>query len=317
MRNFYAFASLFIFLSIIQTLHIHAAPVTETNPFGSIGKLLSIMEVNTTADAANFQNTEILTTIEGPKIPVLMYHILLHGRNDVISVDPERFREQMLAIRSAGYNSITDYELAAHLENNHPLPDKPILITFDDGYKSTYTEAFPVLKELGMEATVNVIASRIFESPSTQHPDEFEKITWTDARLMEGTVTIQGHTWDSHHKKMDLHNTNKGVISGRLAYGIETESQSDFEKRVLADFVLSKRIIEEKMGYKVVSLAYPYGQYSADTISLAKKAGYKLAFTVEAGLVQKESAKLFELNRITADGAYSGEELLAVIAAEQ
>ncbi len=242
-----------------------------------------------------------------------MYHILLEGRNDSVSVDPERFKEQMSAIQAAGFNTITDYELADHLENNSPLPDNPILITFDDGYKSTYTEAFPVLKELGMKATINVITSRIFETPSELYPDEYEKITWPEARLMQELVTIQGHTWDAHHKQMNYRNEYEGVIAARSAYGVETESQADFENRVLQDFIRSKKTIEEKMGYDVVSLAYPYGHYSDDTIHLAQQAGYKMAFTVNSGLVNGDTASMFELNRITANGAYSGEELLAVI----
>lgn len=244
-----------------------------------------------------------------------MYHILLEGRNDSVSVDPARFKEQMSAVQAAGFTTITDYELADHLEHNSPLPDNPILITFDDGYKSTYTEAFPVLKELGMKATINVIASRIFETPSELHPDEYEKITWPEARLMQELVTIQAHTWDSHHKKMNHRSEYEGVIAARSAYGVETESQADFENRVLQDFIRSKKTIEEKMGYDVVSLAYPYGHYSADTIRLAQQAGYKMAFTVNSGLVNGETASMFELKRITANGAYSGEELLAVIEA--
>lgn len=252
-------------------------------------------------------------TKEEGDIPVLMYHILLDGQNDSISVDPERFKEQMMAIKAAGYTTITDFELLEHLENGSPLPNNPILITFDDGYKSNYTEAFPVLKELDMKATIYVIASRIFESPSKLYPDEYEKITWVEARSMQGTMTIQGHTWDSHYKELNERQELKGVISGPMDLGSEIETQSDYERRVVEDFLLSKETIEEKMGYDVVSLAYPYGEYSADTIRLAQQAGYKMAFTVESGLVNRDTAKHFEMKRITANGAFTGEELLAVI----
>ncbi|HSI68183.1 MAG TPA: polysaccharide deacetylase family protein [Planococcus sp. (in: firmicutes)] len=308
MRKIYVFGCLFTALLISSFLHIHTDLFFNTTYPDSTQKITAGISVAPAIAAADLK-----TSANAPGIPVLMYHILLEGRNDSISVDPERFREHMAAIRAAGYTTITDYELADHLENDQPLPDKPILITFDDGYKSTYTEAFPVLKDLGMKATVNVIASRIFESPNTLHPEEYEKITWPEARLMKGTVTIQGHTWDSHHKKMDHHNEYKGVITGRSAYGLETESQADFETRVLEDFLLCKETIEEKMGYEAVSLAYPYGEYSADTIRLAQQAGFKMAFTVKSGLVNSATSKKFELNRITANGAFSGEQLLAAI----
>ena len=308
MRKIHVLGGLLLALLFFSFLPIHMdSDIDITGPSASkqIPDAIAAKPATAAADA------------NAPDIPVLMYHILLDGRNDVISVDPDRFREHMEAIRAAGYTTITDYELADHLIDEKPLPDKPILITFDDGYKSTYTEAFPILKDLGMKATVNVIASRIFESPSTLHTAEYEKITWPEARLMQGTVTIQGHTWDSHHKKMNYLNENKGVVAGRLAHGLETESQANFEKRVLEDFLLCKETIEDKMGYEVVSLAYPYGQYSADTMLLAQQAGYKLAFTVQSGLVNSGTANPFELNRITANGAYSGEELLAAIDASR
>lgn len=252
-----------------------------------------------------------------PSIPVLMYHILLEERNDVISVDPLRFREQMSAIKEAGFTTITDYQLADHLMNKTKLPDKPILITFDDGYKSVYTEAFPVLEELDMKATVNVIASRIFETPSALHPEEYEKFTWPEARSMEGTMIVQAHTWDSHHQKTNEHNELKGVLSGPMPNESGFESQEEFEKRVFEDLLLSKKTIEEKMGYDVVTLAYPYGHYSEDTIRLAQVAGYKIAFTVKSGLVNRDTDAHFELDRITANGAFSGEELIAKIETSQ
>lgn len=317
MRKIYVSSFFFLTLLLLSMLYIHTNGLFEKADSDTIGKISVEIASTPVVAAGDSEKTELTASTLQPNIPVLMYHILLDGRNDVISVDPQRFREQMLAIRSAGYSTITDYELADHLEYNLPLPAKPILITFDDGYKSTYTEAFPVLKELGMKASVNVIASRIFESQNTLHPDEYEKITWPEARLMEGTVTIQAHTWDSHHKKLDYRNEYKGVISGRLSYGVEMESQENFEKRVLEDFIVSKKTIEKKLGYEVVSLAYPYGQYSDDTIRLAQKAGYKIAFTVKSGLVNSKSAKAFELNRITANGAFTGEELLAAIESER
>lgn len=319
MKKLYVAGSLLlVFLGLIF-LPIHIAPAndieesTTTKPIAET--IAPVAATGTDTVAAVDLKTEMAAepNFATPNIPVLMYHILLENRNDVISVDPARFREQMAAIKEAGYTTITDYELADHLRNNTLLPEKPILITFDDGYKSVYTEAFPVLEELGMKATVNVIASRIYEAPSTLHPEEYEKFTWPEARMMQGTLMIQAHTWDSHYKKSNGQNEFKGVITGRMALELGIETQEEFEKRVFEDFLLCKKTIEEKMGYEVVSLAYPYGEYSADTIRLAQVAGYKMAFTVKSGLVNSETDADFELDRITANGAFTGEQLLAKI----
>lgn len=300
-------------LCLLLSIHINTANhIEETAPTKQVPEdVISDEIIKVSPEVISEMNFG--TTGTTPYIPVLMYHILLEDQNNSISVDPLRFKEQMSAIKEAGYSTITDYELANHLKDNTKLPEKPILITFDDGYKSVFTEAFPILKDLDMKATVYVIASRTFETPSTLHPEEYEKFTWPEARLMQGTVMVQAHTWDSHYKKNDEHNELRGVLTGRMSIESGLETQEEFEKRVFADLLLSKKTIEEKMGYDVITLAYPYGDYSTDTIRLAQVAGYKMAFTVESGLVNRETDEHFELDRITADGAFSGEQLLAKI----
>lgn len=242
------------------------------------------------------------------EIPVLMYHILLPGRNDSISIDPVRFKEQMLALASSGYNTITEAELLDYLEQKAALPEKPILITFDDGYLSNYTEAFPILKELNMKASIYVVASRIFED-SGSIAGEYPKISWKQAREMKGTISIQSHTWDSHSKQNNVQLQSRGLITGPMQMENGQETQAEFEERVYADFMASKNAIEQNVGTQVTAISYPYGDYSADTIRLAEKAGYKMAFTVNSGM-NSQSSLPFELKRITADGGYSGAELI-------
>lgn len=241
-------------------------------------------------------------------IPVLMYHILIPGRNDSISVDPVRFKEQMFSLKSAGYTSITEEELLAHLETNAPLPDKPVLITFDDGYISNYTLAFPILKELNMKASIYVIASRIFETNGIT-AGEYEKFSWQQAREMTGTMSIQSHTWDSHSKQPDFQQLDRGLITSPLFTDNKLETQQEFEDRTFTDLSTAKNTIEKNVGTEVVAISYPYGEYTADTIRLAKKAGYKMAFTIHNGTNTQNSSP-FELKRITADGMYSGQELI-------
>jgi peptidoglycan/xylan/chitin deacetylase (PgdA/CDA1 family) len=242
---------------------------------------------------------------ESTEIPVLMYHILIEGRNDGLSVDPIRFKEQMTSLKEAGYNTITVFQLDDYLKNGTPLPTKPILITFDDGYISNYEKAYPVLKELDMKATIYVIASSILEGDTAANN---EKITWAQAKQMRNVMTIQSHTWDSHNQAM----TASGKMRGLIASPKTNESQSQFEQRVYDDLVKSKNIIEEKLGYSNISIAYPFGDYSEDTMKLAEKAGYSIGFTIKQGTVTKEDNAL-KLNRIRADGSYTGEKLIKII----
>ena len=258
-----------------------------------------------------FQIKQISSEVPAVEVPVLMYHILISGRNDSISVDPARFTEQMLALKSAGYTSITENDLLAHLEQGTALPEKPVLITFDDGYISNYTEAFPVLKRLDMKASIYVITSRIFETHGFT-AGEYEKISWQQAREMAGTMSIQSHTWDSHLKQKNFQGQQRGLIASRLKLAKGLETQEEFEARVYADFAASKNAIEKNTGTRVTAISYPYGDYTADTIRLAEKAGYKMAFTVQSG-VNRQSSSPFELTRITVSGKYSGKKLIDTI----
>ncbi|ANU10168.1 hypothetical protein A1A1_12662 [Planococcus antarcticus DSM 14505] len=254
---------------------------------------------------------QVSNEVSTVEVPVLMYHILIPGKNDSVSIDPVRFKEQMLALRSAGYTSITENDLLSHLEQGTVLPEKPVLITFDDGYISNYTEAFPVLKELDMKASIYVIASRIFENDGFT-AGEYEKISWQQAREMAGTISIQSHTWDSHSKRPDYQGRSRGLIASPIDIDTKLETQKEFEDRVYTDLAASKKAIEKNVGTKVTALSYPYGDYTADTIRLAKKAGYKMAFTVRSGVNFSNSAP-FELTRTTANGSYSGNQLIKLI----
>lgn len=246
---------------------------------------------------------------DSPEIPVLMYHILLQDRNDTISVDPVRFREQIEALHTAGYTGITVSQLDAHLQHNAELPPKPILITFDDGYKSNYTEAYPVLKEFSMPATIYAIVSRMYESP-TLIKDEYEKITWADAREMNDLVEIHSHTYDSH--KTVLYN---GRSRGLISVPLSTETEEKFRQRITADLILSKQLIEEHLLQPVTSIAYPYGHFSQTTLEVAQELGFTTGFTVQKGLVSRATAIPLRLNRITADGRWTGTDLVETLEA--
>lgn len=250
------------------------------------------------------------------KIPILMYHHLLPNRASAAEIDPARFREHMIALKNSGYTTITDFELLNFLEGNGKLPKKPVLITFDDGYRSNYIHAYPALKEFGMKATVYLITSRVVEH-SNLYPNEISKFSWNEARKSLDVFTFQGHTHNYHYKGKNKSKENKGMVSGRMILpNGKLESQIHYRDRVLRDFLDSKKMIEKQLGTEVVTLAYPYGEYSEETILLAKMAGYKMAITVKSGVVGKQD-DMFQLNRITASGYLTGKELIKNIESYQ
>lgn len=245
-------------------------------------------------------------------IPVLMYHNLTDSVVDGSNISPKRFQEHMNMLKEKGYTTITDYDLYEFLKGKKTLPKNPILITFDDGYKSNYVHAYPVLKKLGMKATVNLITSRV-EDGSNRYPNETPKFSWDEARASQDVFLFQGHTNDLHYKAKNINGKFRGMITGRMHLKNKLETQKEFEARLLDDLIVSKKKIEKELGKEVITFVYPYGDYSKDTIKLAKKAGYKMAFTVKSGKVNRNHAKFYELNRITAHGNMSAKQLIQEI----
>ena len=127
-------------------------------------------------------------SVSGPKIIVLNYH-KVDNVNSSLSVPPSEFERQMAFLAQNGYHTITPHELYMAFTDGGPLPNNPVLITFDDGYDDNYTNAFPILKKYGLQATIFVITSLMDQN----YPGY---LTWGHAAEMEasGIVTIESHT---------------------------------------------------------------------------------------------------------------------------
>ncbi len=201
----------------------------------------------------------------GTKVLVLNYH-KVDNMNISLSVLPEDFDRQMRYLSDHGYHTITPDDLYDSLEGQKELPENPVLITFDDGYRDNYDNAYPILRKYGFKATIFVITSFLGTQPNY--------ITWDQAREMDANgISIQSHTVD--HKSMtDL-----------------TDDQLRYE------LVESKKKAEQELGHPVEFMAYPTGTYNLHIAQMVKEAGYKAAFTIKYGNVDKAS-NIYALERV-------------------
>ena len=173
---------------------------------------------------------------------VLMYHSVVEGDgsgcNDWMTTT-QHLREDLQWLKDHGYTTLLPSELAA----GTPLPERAVLITFDDGYADNYRLAYPILQEFQAKAVISMIVRRTAEGK----PDF---LTWDMCREMaaSGLVEFGSHTYDLHAE------SPRGIQ--RLA----GESREGYEARVFADIGESVRLIEENVGQKVCFFAYPHGQ---------------------------------------------------------
>lgn len=260
-------------------------------------------------------NTQTAKVEVNPQIPILMYH---HFEEEVINslrVHPKNFEEQMKAIKEEGYETITFGQLIAFLNHEGTLPEKPILITMDDGYESNYQVAYPVLKELKMKATIFLITSKVIsEENKDVNENELPKLSWQQIREMAESGLIEFHS-HSHHSHLKYHNgsTEVAYLAGPIAKeNGQLETQEEYEQRIMNDLLLSKKLIEKNIGQPVTVLCYPYGAYNETSEKIAKEVGFLATVTVNKGIISKGDSP-FLLKRINVDGSYTATDLIDVL----
>ena len=130
---------------------------------------------------------------EKPSVPVLMYHHLLkraentrYQGNDIVTY-VEDFEQQLAWLKSNGFVSISTAQLEAYLYDNGPLPAKPVMITFDDGYLSNYIYGYPLLSQYGFTAVIFSVTGKIGETPETFKPAQ---INMLDRETMEKCAPV-------------------------------------------------------------------------------------------------------------------------------
>jgi len=237
-------------------------------------------------------------------IPVLMYHHFDEKQSNSITVPRKAFLEQMEALSKAGYTPITQEQMIAFYYEKAKLPKKPILITIDDGYRSNYEIAYPILKQTGMKATIFTVTSQ-----AGQTPNRLPHFSWKEAKLMskDGTMEIQSHTNNLHHKE-------EGLIHKvpALLYSFKDETREQYLERIYTDLYSSRKLIKENVGNQALAISYPFGESDKNVIKMAKKAGFKLGYSISGGLNTKYTDP-YKLKRINVPGDWSGKELLDAI----
>lgn len=229
-------------------------------------------------DEDRFKN--LILTNENIGIPVVYFHSVDPSEANEVIISPDKLKQELQYIKDSGYTTLTMTEVYNYLINNKPIPEKSILITFDDGYMDNYTNAFPILKELNMKATIFLISGGI-DNGYYLSTDQIKEMS-------NYGIDFQSHT--VNHKYLD-----------ELSY-----------QEQLKEVTESREAIKKITKKDVIAIAYPYGNYNNDTLKATEKAGYSLAFTTDRGLADRNDNKL-ELNRIYVSSNYSLNDFIYIL----
>lgn len=206
------------------------------------------------------------------RIPILMYHSIDYEKGNELRIPKEKFREQMKYLKDSGFTPLSMEELYSHIVFGTIIPNKPIVITLDDGYVDNYTNAYPVLKEFGFKATMFMISSAMNNDSHYLNDKQLVEMDQNGVKIESHTVT---------HPKLD-----------ELSY----EGQ-------VAELKNSKEALEKVLGREVKYIAYPYGKFNNDTLKISQEAGYEMGLSTIQGVASKSDG-LYKLHRIYVSDNY-------------
>jgi len=223
-------------------------------------------------DNATVNNPTVTTTYKAANqgVPVIMYHSIAYEEGNPARLPVENFKAQMQYLKDNNYTTLTLDELYKYYTEDYPIPEKSVVLTFDDGYDDNYTSAYPILKQFGFKATIFLISDFIDKMPGYLNSTQVKE-------LNANGMSIECHTVD--HPHLD-------------------QLTVDQQKLELEN---SKQAIEKLLNKQVKYIAYPYGGYNQDTLSLVSQLGYSLAFTTD-GRWSEKSDGLVTLDRVYISG---------------
>lgn len=219
-------------------------------------------------------------TLRRIRVPILMYHYVgpLPAEADAVrrdlTVEPPMFAAHLQYLEDAGYQTISLYDLYDALTTGKPLPPRPVILTFDDGYLDHYTVAFPLLQKHGFTATFFIITSRA-DANDPAH------LNWQQiVEMARAGMSMEPHT--KTHQSLQ-------------------ERDRDF---LIYEILGSQESLKAHADVQAEMLAYPAGRYDNLALQITREIDFRLAVTTQPGMFHTTSDML-ELPRVRVSGATS------------
>lgn len=248
---------------------------------------------------------------EGRQIPILMYHQLLNdaSRHGKYITSPETFEADIKYMKSQGFESVSASEVIDYVNGKGQLPDKPYMITFDDGFETMLFYLLPVLKKYDEKAIVSVVGSYCdtYSQNGVRKNLSYANLSWDECSMLEksGYIEIENHSYDLHSDK------SRSVMTKTSG-----QSQTEYNKLLTDDIMLNHTKIKSATGSAPVCFTYPFGYYTKDSESLIKSLGYKMSLSCEEGItrvVKSDPSTLFLMKRFNRPDGIETERFLSGI----
>ncbi len=237
-------------------------------------------------------------------LPIIMYHEVKTFKTGKDVITPYEFESDLKYLSDNGYTTITMTQLIDFVYNNKELPEKPIILSFDDGYLNNYKYVFPLLKKYNIKMVFSIIGKNTDDF--TRIPDDdldYSHVTWEQLieMLDSGYVEVQNHSYNLHKQAKRY---GCAQISG--------ETISHYEQIMKEDIGKFQEQITLMTGKTPNTFTYPYGRSSKNTDTILKELGFKATLSCDYGIniITKDPEGLFGLKRICRAHGQSIEKVL-------
>lgn len=229
------------------------------------------------------------------KLPILMYHSILKTNKSKgkFIISPDTFEEDLKYIKDNGYTTIVMKDLIDYVYENKDLPEKPIILTFDDGYYNNYLYAFPLLKKYECKMVLSPIGKQcdVYSENKDRNPN-YAHCSWTELKEMKdsGLVEIQNHSYNMHTITKNRRGTKKN----------KNESFEHYQNAFCSDVNLMQSKIAEFLDTTSTTFVYPFGAISNCSLDILRQLGFKATLNCEGKInkLTRNPEKLYGLCRI-------------------
>lgn len=252
------------------------------------------------------QTAQTSMTPKKTMLAILMYHGFTDGGTESeYVIDVSRFEEDIKWLKENGFEFVNTDDLMRFLNNKQALPQKSVMISFDDGYLNNYTYAFPLIKKYGIKAVISPIAYYVEFYTLHHEPNPlYAQLGSNEIKEMHqsGLVDFQNHSYNMH--SLD---TRKGSAK------LESEDSEDYIREFYYDLKAAENVITQITGKKPVAYVYPFGNISHESKSILKCCGYKISMGCTEGLnyPDPDEDTLYMLKRFNRTPQKSAEHFLS------
>lgn len=241
----------------------------------------------------------------GEKVPIIMYHSILkdESQHGEYVLSPIELEKDLLYLKDNGYTSVTSKELIDYVYSGKSLPEKPIMLTFDDGCINNLTYVLPLLEKYNMKAVFSVVGSFCDrEESNKQRDDSYSYLNWEEVRelYLSGKVDIACHSNNFHS------------LGKRRGARMKTdETYTDYRSVFLSDTNTFLNSIKNKAQIVPTIYTYPYGLISEESKNLVKTCGFKISLGCEEKVnLVKDEDSLYCMGRFNRPSGISTEDFM-------